>query len=288
MKPILANLGCGARFHADWINLDLHSAHPGVIPCDLSRGVPLADDSCDGVFNSALLEHLRPADAASFIRECQRILKPGGILRIGVPDLENLARTYLQQLERAVAAQPGAHGDYSWMVLELLDQLVRDKSGGQMADFIRTAPNPEYITSRIGDEYTELVSALSLSGVPAWQRLRQLPPAVRRHKILNLLRAIPGKVRRFAAGLILSSADRAALQEGRFRRSGEIHQWMYDRYSLSVLLSSCGFHDIHVRLPGESAIPNWADFGLDRKRSGEPVKPDLLYLECAKQARPNP
>lgn len=285
MKPTLANLGCGSRFHSDWINLDLHSAQPGVISCNLLEGVPLDDDSCDAVFNSALLEHFRPEDAGKFVRECHRILRPGGILRIGVPDLENLARLYLHQLERAVAGQRGAHDDYTWMVLELLDQLVREKSGGRMAEFIGTAPNPNYIAARIGDEYSELVSSMQLAEIPAWARFQRLPVSVRVHKIRRLLLGIPGRFRRFAAGLVLSSADRAALQVGRFRQSGEVHQWLYDRYSLAQLLSSCGFHDISVRSPGQSAISGWADFGLDQKRTGEPLKPDLLYMECRKRSQ---
>ena len=39
----LLNLGCGRRFHPDWINIDLVSAGPGVIAHDLSRGIPLND-----------------------------------------------------------------------------------------------------------------------------------------------------------------------------------------------------------------------------------------------------
>lgn len=282
MKPIMANLGCGSRFHPDWVNFDLHSAQPGVIPCNLLGGIPLGDNSCDAVFNSAVLEHFRPQDADKFVRECHRILKPGGILRIGVPDLENLARLYLHQLERALAGHRGAHDDYTWTVLEFLDQLVREKSGGRMADFIRTAPNPDYIAARIGDEYSELVSAMQLAEIPAWVRLQRLPARVRLHKILYLLRGVPGCIRRLAAGLILSSADRIALRIGRFRQSGEVHQWLYDRYSLAQLLSSCGFQNITACSPGQSAIPRWADFGLDQKLTGEPLKPDLLYMECRK------
>jgi SAM-dependent methyltransferase len=284
VKPILVNLGCGSRFHPDWVNLDLHSAHPGVQPCDLSRGVPLADNSCDGVFNSALLEHLQPEDAARFLRECHRVLKPGGIFRLGVPDLESIARMYLRQLERAVAGEPGADHDYDWMVLEMIDQLVRARSGGRIAEFVLSVPKPAFIAARIGDEYSDLLAALRLGRINLWTRFRQLPPALRRHKARNWLIGLPGRVRRFLVGLFLSAGDRAALSEGRFRRSGEVHQWMYDRYSLARLLRACGFEEIKVLPAGESAIPLWPGYGLDQKATREPVKPDLVYLECRKPA----
>jgi SAM-dependent methyltransferase len=283
MKPILVNLGCGSRFHADWLNYDLHSAAPSVQECDLSRGVPLPADSCDAVFNSALLEHLQPPEAAFFLGECRRILKPGGIFRLGVPDLEGIARIYLHQLERAVAGEPGANQDYDWILLELLDQMVRQQSGGRMAAFIQAgAPNAGFIQGRIGHEFTDLQAALQMNKQGAWQRLQALPAQERRHKLFQRLRATPGMLRRALGGMFLSAADRRALREGRFRRSGEVHQWMYDRYSLSRLLTNCGFTQVSVRAPGESAIPAWRSYQLDVDGQDNPIKPDLLYVECRK------
>lgn len=82
------NLGCGSRYRPDWTNIDIVSCGPGVIAHDLNKGIPLPDASCDVVYHSNLLEHLQQADALPFLRENYRVLKPGGILRIAVPDLE--------------------------------------------------------------------------------------------------------------------------------------------------------------------------------------------------------
>lgn len=283
MKETLVNLGCGSRFHADWLNYDLHSPSPLVRNCDLARGVPMPDASCDAVFNSALLEHLRPQAAVGFIGECHRILKPGGILRIGVPDLEGIARAYLHQLERAVAGETGADHDYDWIQLELLDQMVRQRSGGEMAAFIRAGPpNAAFVHSRIGHEFTDLQAALRDTVISPWQKLLALPPRVRWHKLLQRLRNAPGMLRRALIAVLLPTVDREALQEGLFRRSGEVHLWMYDRYSLPRLLSSCGFSQVAVRAPGESAIPAWRGYQLDVDAEDKPIKPDLLYVESRK------
>ena len=46
--PALLNLGCGDRFHPDWVNLDLVSCHPAVRACDLRRDL-LQDLKAGGV-----------------------------------------------------------------------------------------------------------------------------------------------------------------------------------------------------------------------------------------------
>jgi SAM-dependent methyltransferase len=283
MSSVYANLGCGSRYHPSWLNFDLNPTAPGVTHCDLTEGVPLPDDHCDAVFNSALLEHLSPESASKFLHECRRILKPGGILRIGVPDLERIAQVYLAKLERAAAGDAGAAADYDWMMLELVDQLVRTRSGGSMAAFIEAgAPNEQFIEARIGQEFTGLKQAFAAAEAGRLDRLRRMSPAVRRHKILQRLLRMPGDGWRALVGLLLSRTDRAALRLGRFRLSGEVHLWMYDRYSLPRLLGQCGFANARVVGAGESALPGWRDFGLDVDAEGRPLKPDLFYVECQK------
>jgi hypothetical protein len=70
------------------------------------------------------------------------------------------------------------------------------------------------------------------------------------------------------------------LQRGRFRRSGEVHQWMYDRQSLRDLLTTAGFTRFRLVAAGESGIPGWDDDCLDTQSDGTPAKPDSLYAEA--------
>lgn len=55
-----------------------------------------------------------------------------------------------------------------------------------------------------------------------------------------------------------------------FRNGGEIHQWMYDRFSLTRLLKNAGFNQVTIKNPYSSAILNWDSYELD-------VKGDIVY-----------
>ena len=82
--------------------------------------------------------------------------------------------------------------------------------------------------------------------------------------------------------LILSPTEQDALEIGQFRQSGEVHQWMYDHYSLSSLLKKCGLQEITKRTAQESYIPEWTSFNLDTESDGSVYKPDSLYMESIK------
>ena len=86
------NLGCGARRSLEFINIDINEG-PGVIRHDLSLGIPLPTDSCDAVYQCAMLPNVKKPVAANLIKECYRVLKVGGILRVGIEDLEQLCRS---------------------------------------------------------------------------------------------------------------------------------------------------------------------------------------------------
>jgi len=63
---------------------------------DAARRIPHAGGSVDAIYSSHMLEHLDRAEAQAFLAECRRVLKPGGILRLAVPDLRNAAYQYLR------------------------------------------------------------------------------------------------------------------------------------------------------------------------------------------------
>jgi predicted SAM-dependent methyltransferase len=286
MKPEMkmVNLGCGDRLHPDWINIDIVARRPGVIEADLSRGIPLADSTADVVYHAAVLEHLRRPDALTFLRECRRVLKPGGIIRVGVPDLEGIVRLYLQSLEGAVRGDVDAPRNYEWMMLELLDQVVREESGGAMAAYLRRQPIPNeaFVIERIGQEGQLLIDAVRNGEPPVARRARSVKSVVAgvRRRAKAALRAAREGVSR---GL-LTSDERRALAIGEFRLSGEVHQWMYDRYSLERLLTDAGFEDCSLETAETSRIPNWPAYHLDADAHGRLEKPDLIFMEGKKAA----
>ena len=90
MKRML-NLGCGLRFHPDFINVDLHAFNEDVVSQDITGPLRFEDNAFDVVYHSHLLEHLSRQNGAKFLKECHRICKPGGVIRVVVPQYhENL------------------------------------------------------------------------------------------------------------------------------------------------------------------------------------------------------
>ncbi|ETR67103.1 MAG: hypothetical protein OMM_11950, partial [Candidatus Magnetoglobus multicellularis str. Araruama] len=124
VKPVMLNLGCGRCYHSDWINIDIQSSGPDVIAHNLFHGIPYTDNSVDVVYHSHLLEHMPKQFGPVFIRECFRVLKNGGIIRIAVPDLEQIVQEYIKNLENALNDDEQAANRYEWIMLELFDQTV--------------------------------------------------------------------------------------------------------------------------------------------------------------------
>lgn len=97
------NLGCGEFPIDGWHNLDIIK-HPGVIQTNLAHGIPFANNSVDAIRSEHFLEHLTLLEGKYVIKESYRCLKPGGVIRIAVPDLELAVRDYrwnkLNRMER--------------------------------------------------------------------------------------------------------------------------------------------------------------------------------------------
>src|ERR1700676_4603594 len=111
------NVGCGYRFHLAWENVDFQPTGPSVRVCNLRKGIPYPEATFDVVYHSHVLEHFPKSMALGFLRDCHRVLKEGGVIRVVVPDLERIARLYLETLEKASRGDSGWPENYDWMVL---------------------------------------------------------------------------------------------------------------------------------------------------------------------------
>jgi predicted SAM-dependent methyltransferase len=269
------NLGCGERVHPDWINIDIAASQSCVMAHDLVRGIPFETESADVVYHAALFEHVRRENAADFLREIYRALKPGGIIRIGVPDLEKICRTYLEKLEAALAEDKQAANDYDWIMLEMLDQIVRERSGGEMVEYFRCQPlpNEHFVLERIGNEGRKLIETIRRQGAPQ--------PA-KSFSVRRWAGTVAGMLRDRLLILLAGRDAVRALAIGRFRLTGEAHHWMYDRFSLARELMAAGFHEPRVYSASQSSIPDWERFHLDTQPDGTVNKPDLLFMEAIK------
>ncbi|HJR88675.1 MAG TPA: methyltransferase domain-containing protein [Aeromicrobium sp.] len=167
---IALNLGCGSRTSERCINIDwsvpirLKASPVGrrvapllikgerrasydaiggdVLVHDLRKGIPMADASVDVVYHSHVFEHIDRDAVDGFLAEIHRVLKPGGVQRIVVPDLERLVRAYLDDLEASVngSADPMQHDRF---VSAFVEQMVRREASGssQQSPMRRRAEN---------------------------------------------------------------------------------------------------------------------------------------------------
>ena len=277
----LLNLGCGGTFHKDWINMDFVSNSNSVISCNLLKGIPLGDTEIDVVYHSHVLEHFNQDDGVKFLNECYRVMKSRAIIRIAVPDLEGIVRSYLKNLELAVAGDDQAKNNYNWIILELFDQMVRNQSGGKMKAYLESPviDNENFVYKRIGVEGRNIRECFLENQLHRKDKLnhKSSKPFLLRKFFKKMFRTLRGSQR----NLKLSAFDQQALKIGKFRLGGEIHQWMYDRYSLEELLLSVGFTEVRVCNALESQIENWDDYQLDVVK-GEVRKPDSLFIEALK------
>ncbi len=247
-----------------------------VMAHDICEGLPFDDGTFDVVYHSHVLEHLSPVDGESLVSECHRVLRPGGVLRMVVPDLERIAELYLQMLRKAWHRESSASDNYAWMKLELLDQMVRKKSGGLMGPYMidYAKSNREFVEARVGREIDscEPVQMTGFVNRTGWARRM-------RDRFHNARLAIT----RHTIRLLMGSEYASAFDEGVFRQQGEIHRWMYDRFSLRQLVEGQGFTGFTVCQADESQIECFADFQLDVAGS-KARKPDSLFVECQKTA----
>lgn len=261
------NLGCGARFHSDWVNLDIQPAAPEIKKWDLRRELPFPDASFDVVYHSHVLEHFSRAHGLELLQSCRRVLRKGGIVRVAVPDLESIARAYLQAMEGSVAGDEIWMKRYDWATLEMYDQASRDAPGGEMMAYAReeSLPDRDYVIERVGQEFHSMTSNP--------QPGRALAT---RSKMATIRDLFSRKVIR----LLLGREGIRAHDIGVFRISGEVHRAMYDRYSLALALTQAHFSSPRIVGPADSSIDGWVNFHLDTEPDGRVYKPDSLYMEA--------
>ena len=279
------NVGCGNHYHPDWTNLDFTSTGPGVIAHNLLDGIPFESNLFEVVYHSHVLEHFAIDDAKAFIDECYRVLKQRGILRIAIPDLEQIASEYLRLLSR-LKLQPNdpiLQANYDWIVLELYDQTVRNVSGGNMAKFLmrEMIVNEDYILSRCGHEVKQIIERYRIHSSQHSLNDSQTSRISPLQYLVQKFKNLGDRVRWLIIKALLDKDARQTYESGRFRKMGEIHQWMYDEHSLKRILLEAGFTDMLIRTAFSSAIPKWTSYELETV-AGKVRKPDSLFLEARK------
>jgi ubiquinone/menaquinone biosynthesis C-methylase UbiE len=88
------NWGCGPEPPPGWINSDRLSAAGIDLSCDIVQGLALPDASVDYAVAIHALQDLAWSDIPVALKELRRVLKPGGALRLGLPDMDRAIAAY--------------------------------------------------------------------------------------------------------------------------------------------------------------------------------------------------
>jgi len=127
-------LGTGSNPYHGWLNTDVvdYRRRNEVVYLDAREPFPLPDNAFDTAFSEHMIEHLTYADGMLCLRECHRVLRPDGRLRIATPSLRRIAALYAEELtdlqRRYLAWATGAFVKHSDIALPgfVLNNIARN------------------------------------------------------------------------------------------------------------------------------------------------------------------
>lgn len=90
---IKINLGCGTNLLEGWLNCDIAPLQ-GACFLDCSKKLPFSDNTVDYIYSEHTIEHLTLMEAVGFLKECARILKTSGRIRISTPNFRSFIEMY--------------------------------------------------------------------------------------------------------------------------------------------------------------------------------------------------
>lgn len=158
-------------------------------------------------------------------------------------------------------------------MVEIFDQMVRMRSGGEMQEYFHSIAisqdktKIDFIKNRIGwNFFAPHIADSSIATLKSKITLDKIA-----NKILNLYLKI-----------LYFLAPRSIRDEVFIRTSiGERHKWMYDSFSLKRLLAQAGFIDIQEMSYNHSQIPDFNTYLLDINTDGSAYKGiSSLYMEA--------
>ena len=85
------HLGAGPHVLPGWLNTDIGTLRDGSVFLDVCETFPLANDEFDCIYSEHLIEHVTYPNGLAMLRECFRVLRPNGKIRIATPNLTFLS-----------------------------------------------------------------------------------------------------------------------------------------------------------------------------------------------------
>lgn len=87
-------IGAGPTAMDGWLSTDIAPRFDGAVYLDATQRFPFEDETFDYVYSEHMIEHISWKNGLFMLRECRRILKPDGVLRVATPDLKVLLDLY--------------------------------------------------------------------------------------------------------------------------------------------------------------------------------------------------
>jgi SAM-dependent methyltransferase len=148
------HLGCGPVRLEGFINIDIA---PAPLAMNVLWGLPFDDGTVATVYLSHLLEHLfYPTDVMALFGEIYRVLKPGGVVRVVVPDIAKCLAAYARGDQAFFAAR---RENFSWWPADasLLENFLT---------YAGVGPEPRYLfeSHKYGYDFETLAKALAKAG----------------------------------------------------------------------------------------------------------------------------
>ena len=263
------NLACGDVYIKDdakWKNFDFIGGN-NIIKVNLLSLLPINNSQADLVYCSHFIEHIPKRDVASFLKECFRILKKNGVLRLVLPDFRIMAQEYLFQRENKNNQKA------VFMITSIIDQFIRTTPGGDLQrtiDKIEASKNEDlinFIYERTGYKNNQ----------KKFEKKNLLSIFLIFHKLKSYL------YKRYCK-IVVSLLPRAFKNQNvSFAEIGEKHAWLYDEFSLEELLNTVGFKNIKVMTCNTSLFSDFPFKELDVNSDGVPRKgKDSIYIEALK------
>jgi predicted SAM-dependent methyltransferase len=154
--PKRLHIGCGQQSIPGWINID-NQGLPGVDQVlDVRKGLPFRDVT--SIYAEHFLEHLSLDEGLALLRECRRVLAPGGTLRLSTPNLDWVILTHyhgrsLPEEDARLDCMRLNRAFHGWGHQFLYNQSM-------LASALRTAGFARIVPCRYGESATAELSGL--------------------------------------------------------------------------------------------------------------------------------
>lgn len=263
------NLACGDIFVTSelWDNCDFAPKSKDVKRVNLLNGLPYGDNTFDIVYSSHYIEHIPKSELSNFLQECNRVLKPNGLIRLVLPNFENIAREYVKNIDQGNSL----YSEFN--IVEMVDQCTRSVSGGELIKWYKKTANDidlqSYIKSRTG--YSINLNRSTQESF--WTRFKNLNMAKINFKIQL----------KFSMFVISILPKWFQLNHVSTTATGEKHLWVYDFHSIAVILKQSGFSSITEKDSHTSSNSFFPVYPLDIDSNNDSRKgAESMYIEAIK------